>query len=127
MSDAESKHETGLRIRRAVLGDAHVDRALAQTTAFSAAFQDFITRCAWGDVWARPGLDCRARSLVTLGVLVALGRDRELGMHVRAALRNGLSREEISEALLHTAIYAGVPAAHAAFAIAEQALADETP
>ena len=125
MSDGESNREAGLRIRRAVLGDAHVDRALAQTTPFTAAFQDLITRYAWGEVWARPGLDPRARSLVTLGVLVALGREKEIGMHVRAALRNGLSREELSEALLHTAIYAGVPAAHAAFAVAEQALAAE--
>jgi 4-carboxymuconolactone decarboxylase len=120
MSDAE--HEAGMRVRREVLGDAHVDRAVAATTPFSAPFQDFITRVVWGEVWARPELDRRTRSCVTLAVLVALGRDGELAIHVRAALRNGLTASEISEVLLHTAIYAGVPAANQAFAVAERVL-----
>jgi 3-oxoadipate enol-lactonase/4-carboxymuconolactone decarboxylase len=114
--------EAGMAVRRAVLGDAHVDRAAARTTPFTAAFQDLITRYAWGGVWTRPGLDRRTRSAITLAVLTALGREGELAMHVRAARRNGLSEEEIAEVLLHTAIYAGVPAANSAFQIAERAL-----
>jgi 4-carboxymuconolactone decarboxylase len=111
-----------MRIRREVLGDEHVDHAVADTTAFTEPFQDFITRYAWGDVWARDGLDRRTRSAITLAVLTALGSDREIAMHVRAAVRNGLSPEEIGEVLVHTAVYAGVPAANAAFAIAQQVL-----
>ena len=111
--------------RRAVLGDAHVDRTLAAVTDFTADFQQFLTRYAWGDVWTRPGLARRDRSLVTLAALVALGAEHELAMHVRAALRNGLTTEEISEVLLHTAVYAGVPAANAAFAIAQNTLEGE--
>jgi 4-carboxymuconolactone decarboxylase len=109
-----------MRVRREVLGDAHVDKAVAETTPFTAAFQDFITRVAWGDVWARPGLDRRTRSCITLAALTALGREHEIGLHVRAALRNGVSAAEIAEVLLHTAVYAGVPAANQAFAIAKR-------
>jgi 4-carboxymuconolactone decarboxylase len=118
------RHAEGMEVRRAVLGDAHVDRAVASTTEFTAPFQDFITRYAWGDVWTRPGLDRRTRSVVTLTVLTALGHENELAMHVRAAVRNGLSADEIGEVLLHTAIYAGVPAANTAFAIAQRVLAE---
>jgi 4-carboxymuconolactone decarboxylase len=115
----------GLRVRREVLGDGHVDRALAGATPFSARFQEFITRAAWGDVWARPGLERRERSLVTLAALVAMRAEGELAMHVRAAIRNGLTPDEIGETLLHTALYAGLPAANAAFRIAEQVLVDD--
>ncbi len=118
-------HDAGMKVRREVLGDAHVDRAMSQSTEFTAPFQDFITRYAWGSVWTRPGLDRRTRSAVTLGILAALGREHEIGMHVRAALRNGLSAAEISEVLLHTAVYAGVPAANAAFAIAQRVLEED--
>jgi 4-carboxymuconolactone decarboxylase len=118
-------HDEGMRTRRQVLGDAHVDRAVERTTEFTAPFQDFITRYAWGDVWSRPGLDRRTRSCVTLALLTALHCHGEIAMHVRAALRNGLTPEEISEVLLHTAVYAGVPAANAAYAIAQQTLAEE--
>jgi len=120
-----SSGSDGERIRREVLGDEHVDRAQARTTEFTAPFQDFITRYAWGDVWARPGLDRRSRSMITLAALTATRSENEIGMHVRAALRNGLTREEIAEVLLHTAVYAGVPAANAAFAIAQQVLDEE--
>ncbi|HET9093927.1 MAG TPA: 4-carboxymuconolactone decarboxylase [Solirubrobacteraceae bacterium] len=110
----------GMEARRAVLGDAHVDRASANADEFTAPWQEFITRHAWGAVWTRPGLDHRTRSAVTLSVLTALGRENEIAMHVRAALRNGLTREEIGEVLIHTAVYAGVPAANAAFSIAQR-------
>ena len=118
-------HEAGMKVRRVVLGDAHVDRAVESTTEFTEPFQELITRYAWGSVWAREGLDRRTRSSITLALLAALGREGELAMHVRAASRTGLSAEEISEVLLHTAVYAGVPAANAAFAIAQRVLADE--
>ena len=118
-------YDDGMEVRRAVLGDAHVDRAIEGTTEFTAPFQDFITRYAWGTVWAREGLDRRTRSAVTLALLTALGREHELAMHVRAALRNGLSPQEIGEVLLHSAVYAGVPAANRAFAIADEALREE--
>jgi 4-carboxymuconolactone decarboxylase len=118
--------DAGMTVRRQVLGDDHVDRAVERTTEFTAPFQDFITRYAWGSVWTRDGLDRRTRSCITLAVLTALGRENEIAMHVRAALRNGLSAEEIGEVLLHTAVYAGVPAANAAFAIAQRVLQDET-
>jgi 4-carboxymuconolactone decarboxylase len=117
-------HDRGMRVRREVLGDDHVDAAIAGTTDFTADFQDFITRYAWGDIWTRPGLDRRTRSCITLTALVALGQLRELEMHVAAALRNGLTVDEIKEVLLHSAIYCGVPAANAAFAAAQNALAD---
>ena len=119
-------YEEGMRVRREVLGEEHVDRAIEATTEFTAPFQEFITRWAWGSVWTREGLDRRTRSAITLALLTALGRDNELPMHVRAARRNGLTPEEIAEVLLHTAVYAGVPAANAAFAIAEQVLEEET-
>jgi len=113
-----------MAVRRAVLGDEHVDRAQARTTDFTADFQDFITRYAWGAIWTRPGLDRRTRSCITLAALTALGREGEIGLHVRGAVRNGLSREEIAEVLLHTAVYAGVPATNAAFQIAQRVLAE---
>jgi 3-oxoadipate enol-lactonase/4-carboxymuconolactone decarboxylase len=108
-----------------VLGDEHVDRAAARATDFTADFQDLITRYAWGEIWTRPGLDRRTRSCITLTALVAGGHDQELAMHVRAALRIGLTPEEIKEVLLQTAIYCGVPAANSAFAIAQEVLVEE--
>ena len=124
---SDDAHDAGMRIRRGVLGDAHVDRAIESTTEFTAPFQDFITRCAWGSVWARDGLDRRTRSCITLAMLTALGRENEIAMHVRAARTNGLTQQEIGEVLLHTAVYAGVPAANAAYAIAQRVLAEEAP
>jgi 4-carboxymuconolactone decarboxylase len=120
-----SSSSEGERIRREVLGDEHVDRAQARTTEFTAPFQEFIQRYAWGEVWNRPGLDRRARSMITLAALTAVRAEGELELHVRAALRNGLTPEEIREVLLHTAVYAGVPAANAAFAIAQRVLEEE--
>lgn len=119
-----SRHGAGMAVRRAVLGDQHVDRAVARTTAFTAPFQDFITRYAWGEIWTRPGLDRRTRSCVTLTALVAGGHHDELAMHVRAAVRIGLSAEEIREVLLQSAVYCGVPAANKAFAIADDVLSE---
>ena len=116
--DDEERAAAGMRVRREVLGDEHVDRAAANTTEFTAAFQDFITRYAWGEVWSRPGLSRPERSMITIAMLAALGRDEELALHVRAALRNGLGPDDIAEVLLHVAVYAGVPAANRAFAIA---------
>jgi 4-carboxymuconolactone decarboxylase len=121
-----SDYEAGMKARREVLGDEHVDRALASATEFSTPFQDFITRYAWGAVWTREGLDRRTRSCITLAVLAALGHEQELALHVRAARRNGLSEEEISEVLLHTSVYAGVPAANAAYAVAQRVLAEDS-
>ncbi|MFI6520619.1 4-carboxymuconolactone decarboxylase [Spirillospora sp. NPDC050679] len=115
----------GMKVRRAVLGDEHVDRAAARTTDFTADFQDFITRYAWGEIWTRPGLDRRTRSCVTLTALVAHGHHDELAMHVRAARTNGLTPEEIKEVLLQTAVYCGVPAANSAFAIAQRVLSEQ--
>jgi 4-carboxymuconolactone decarboxylase len=114
---------TGAAIRRAVLGDEYVDRAAADATRFSAPWQEYVTRTAWGEVWARPGLDRRTRSLLTLALLAALRCEGELAVHVRAAVRNGVTPEEISEVLLHTAVYAGAPAANLAFAVAQETLA----
>jgi 4-carboxymuconolactone decarboxylase len=114
----------GEAVRRAVLGDAHVDRAQANADAFTSDFQEMITRYAWGGVWGREGLDRRTRSCITLALLTALHCTEELPMHVRAALTNGLTRDEIKEVLLHTAVYAGVPAANTAFAIAGRTLAE---
>ena len=111
-----------MRVRREVLGDAYVDQAVARTTPFTADFQEFITEVAWGNVWARPGLERKTRSCITLAVLTALGCEAEIALHVRAALANGLTREEIAEVLIHTAVYAGVPAANRAFAVAQRAL-----
>ena len=118
-------HDDGMRIRREVLGDEHVDEAVAATTEDTAAFQDLITRYAWGEIWGRPGLDRRTRSAITIMALVALNRERELAMHIRAALRNGVTREEIAEVLLHSAIYCGVPAANGAFMIFRDTMVDE--
>ena len=120
------QREQGMRVRREVLGDAHVDRAEAGKNEFTADFQDFITRYAWGDVWSRPGLDRRTRSLLTLALLTALGHEGELALHVRAARRNGVTEDEIAEVLLHTGVYAGVPVNNRAFAIAREVLGDET-
>jgi 4-carboxymuconolactone decarboxylase len=118
----DESHDAGMRVRREVLGDEHVDRAIASSTPFTEPFQEFITSYAWGGVWTREGLDRRTRSAITLAVLTALGREQELELHVRAAVRNGLSQQEIAEVLLHTAVYAGVPAANAAFAVAKRVL-----
>jgi len=117
-------HEEGMAVRREVLGDEHVDRAVARTDEFTADFQDLITRYAWGEIWTRPDLDRRTRSCITLAMLATLSHDDELAMHVRAAVRNGLTRVEIKEVLLQVAIYAGVPAANRAFAIAQRVLAE---
>jgi 4-carboxymuconolactone decarboxylase len=117
-------HDEGMRVRREVLGDEHVDRAIANTTDLTRDFQAFITKMAWGEIWTRDGLDRRSRSMITLAVLTALGREQELAMHVRAAVRNGLSEEEIAEVLMHTAVYAGVPAANAAFGVASEVLGE---
>lgn len=114
----DNRAAAGMRTRREVLGDEHVDRAAARTTEFTADFQDFITRYAWGEIWTRPGLSRPERSMITMAMLAALGRDEELALHVRAALRNGLRPDQIAEVLLQVAVYAGVPAANRAFAIA---------
>jgi 4-carboxymuconolactone decarboxylase len=119
--------DDGMRVRREVLGDAHVDRAEAGATDFTRDFQELITRYAWGEIWTRPGLDRRTRSCITLTALVANGQLEELAMHVRAARRNGLSEDEIKEVLLQCAIYCGVPAANAAFAVAQRALEEDEP
>jgi 4-carboxymuconolactone decarboxylase len=118
-------YERGMKARREVLGDDHVDAAIGGATEFTADFQDLITRYAWGEIWARPGLDRRTRSCITLTALVALGREHELPMHVRGALRNGLSPDEIKEVLLQCAVYCGVPAANSAFAIAKGVLEEQ--
>ena len=118
-------YDAGMAVRREVLGDAHVDRAIASTDAFTEPFQDFITRYAWGSVWTREGLDRQTRSAITLALMCALGHEDELAMHVRAALRNGLTAADISEVLLHTAVYAGVPAANSALKIAKSVLEEE--
>lgn len=118
--DERERYEKGIEVRRAVLGDAHVDNSLEKKTPFNEAFQDLITRYAWGEIWSRPGLTRHTRSLLTLGMMVALNRSEEFRMHVRAALRNKVTREEIQEVLLQTAIYCGAPAANQAFHIAEE-------
>lgn len=124
LSDAE-RWEQGMNVRRRVLGDEHVDRSIASTTELTADFQDFITRVAWGDIWSRPGLDRRSRSIAVLTSLIAHGHHEELAMHLRAALRNGLTVEEIREVILQSAVYSGVPAANTAFRVAAEVLADE--
>ena len=121
---ARDAHADGMAVRRAVLGDEHVDRAVARTTPFTAPFQDFITRYAWGDVWSRPGLDRRSRSMITLALLCGLKHENELAMHVRAGIRNGLTHEEVSKVFLHTAVYAGVPTTNSAYAIAQETLGE---
>ena len=122
---SDDAYERGMRIRREVLGDEHVDRAVEQTTEQTRDFQDFITRYAWGEIWARPGLDRCTRSCITLTALVALGRFDELALHIRGARRNGLTDDEISEVLLHSAVYCGVPAANSAFAVFRRVLDDD--
>ncbi len=124
MSPDDPLYERGLRVRREVLGDDYVDAALERATGFTTDFQDLITRYAWGEIWSRPGLDRRTRSCITLMALMALGRLEELELHVRAALRNGLSADEIKEVILHGAIYCGAPAANSAFAVARRVLAE---
>jgi 3-oxoadipate enol-lactonase/4-carboxymuconolactone decarboxylase len=123
----EERHAAGMRVRREVLGDAHVDRAVANTTEVTEDFQNLITRYAWGEIWTRPELARRDRSIAVLSTLIALGHWEELPMHLRAARGNGLSREEIIEVILQSAIYAGVPAANHAFGIAKDVLAEVTP
>lgn len=120
--DDQERARQGMAVRRAVLGDDHVDRAERNKTGFTEPFQDFITRYAWGEIWSRPGLTRPERSIVTLTVLAALQHEGELGMHVKAALRNGLSEDQIREVLLQVGVYAGVPAANRAFAIADRAI-----
>ena len=122
--DERERYEQGTKIRRAVLGDAHMDRSLKNRNEFNDAFQDLITRYAWGEIWSRPGLPRQTRSMLTVAILVALNRSDELRMHLRAALNNGVTRDEIREVLLQTAIYCGVPAANSAFHIAEEVLSD---
>jgi len=119
------RYELGMRVRREVLGDEHVDRAAAERSVLDADFQDFITETAWGSVWSRPGLDRRTRSLLTIAILAALGRREELAMHLRASRRTGVEPEELAEALFHVAVYAGIPAAHAAFGLARSVLEGE--
>jgi 4-carboxymuconolactone decarboxylase len=118
--DDRKRYDLGMKMRRDVLGKAYVDRAKSQENEFNAAFQDLITRYAWGEVWSRPGLDKRQRSLITIAMLVALNRAEELRLHLRAASNNGVTREEIQEVLIHSAIYCGVPAANTAFHIANE-------
>ena len=121
--DEADRYEKGLEVRRAVLGDAHVDRSLARRNAFNEEFQTLITRYAWGEMWTREGLSRHTRSLLTVGLMVALNRSDEFRLHVRAAFSNGVTREEIREVLLHCAVYAGVPAANSAFHMAEEVFA----
>jgi 4-carboxymuconolactone decarboxylase len=125
-AEMDSRYEEGMRVRRAVLGDAHVDRAEANKTTFDTPFQQWITETAWGGVWTRPELDRRTRSLITIGILAALGRQEELVLHLKASRNTGATPEEIREALLHVAVYAGVPAANTAVAIAKGILDPET-
>lgn len=121
---SEEQRQAGMRVRRKVLGDQHVDRAQAAATELTAEFQDLLTRYAWGEIWTRPGLDLRTRSCITVAMLVALNRPEELVIHLRGAINNGVTREELKEVLLQTAIYAGVPAANSAFKIASQVLGE---
>jgi 4-carboxymuconolactone decarboxylase len=121
-SQDTTRYETGMKVRLEVLGDDYVERALARTTGLDADFQRFITETAWGSLWARPDLDRRTRSLITIAILAALGRTEELALHVRATRNTGATQREVAEALLHVAVYAGVPAANTAFAVAKTAL-----
>ncbi len=120
----EQRTEQGMKLRREVLGDAHVDRAVAKQTEFNRPFQEFITRYAWGDIWSRPGMPRPTRSLITLGMLIALNREAEFRMHVRAAVRNGVTHDELQELLLQSALYCGLPAANNAFAWAGEVFAE---
>ena len=123
--DERQRYEQGMKVRREVLGDAHVDKSLQNRNAFNEEFQDLITRYAWGEIWSRPGLPRQTRNLITLAMMVALNRGDEFRMHVRAALNNGVTREEIREVLLQTAIYCGVPAANGAFHIAQEVFSEQ--
>lgn len=125
MPDDASRYREGMEVRREVLGTEHVERAMASTTDFTAGFQDFLTRYAWGEVWGSDGVDRRTRSCLTLAILAALGIEAEFAMHVRAALRNGVPAEHIREVLMHVALYAGLPRANAAFATANAILSEE--
>jgi 4-carboxymuconolactone decarboxylase len=122
--DERERHELGLRARRSVLGDAHVDRAVAATTPLTEDFQDLITRVAWGEIWTRPGLDHQTRRLLTVAMLVALGRETELRLHLRAALEHNVAPDLLKEVVLQSAIYCGVPAANSAFALLAELLAE---
>ena len=122
--DERERYGQGMKVRRAVLGDAHVDRSLENRNEFNEEFQDLITRYAWGEIWSRPGLSRQTRSLITLSMMIALNRNDELRMHLRAALNNKVSREEIQEVLLQSAIYCGVPAANTAFHLAQEVFAE---
>ncbi|HAW41147.1 MAG TPA: 4-carboxymuconolactone decarboxylase, partial [Pseudomonas sp.] len=113
--DEKQRYEAGMQVRRAVLGDAHVDRSLSNISEFNAEFQEMITRHAWGDIWTRPGLPRHTRSLITIAMLIGMNREGELKLHLRAARNNGVTREEIKEVLLQSAIYCGIPAANASF------------
>jgi 4-carboxymuconolactone decarboxylase len=124
MTASDPARERGMKVRREVLGDEHVDASVERTTPFTSDFQDLITRYAWGEIWTRPGLDRKTRSCITLTALMARGQLEELALHVRAAVRNGLTEDEIKEVFLQGAIYCGVPAANAAFAVAQRVLAD---
>jgi 4-carboxymuconolactone decarboxylase len=124
--DERERFEAGMKIRREVLGDAHVDAAIAKRNAFSEAFQELITRYTWGEIWTRPGLPRQTRSLITVAMLVALNREEELRLHLRAAIRNGTTQEEIRETLLQSAIYCGVPAANSAFRVAQEIFSEKT-
>jgi 4-carboxymuconolactone decarboxylase len=122
--DDRERYDKGMAVRRTVLGDAHVDRSIARRTPFNEEFQDLITRYAWGEIWTRPGLARHSRSLITLALMIALNREDEFRMHVRAAFNNGVTRDEIKEVILQCAIYAGVPAANAAFHQAAEVFAE---
>jgi len=121
--DERERFDKGMTVRRAVLGDAHVDRAMSRRNAFNGEFQELITRYAWGEMWTRPGLSRHTRSLVTVAMLVALNRPEEFRLHVRAAFNNGVTRDDIKEVLMHAAVYCGVPAANASFHMAEEVFA----
>ncbi|MGE0659010.1 MAG: 4-carboxymuconolactone decarboxylase [Reyranellaceae bacterium] len=122
--DEKKRYEDGLKVRRSVLGEAHVERSLARQSDFTAEFQDMITRHAWGEIWTRPGLDRRTRSVMTLAMLIALNRGDEFKLHVRGAINNGLSRDDIKEVILQSAIYCGVPAANTAIHLAQEVFAE---
>lgn len=122
--DEQDRYQNGMSVRRAVLGDAHVDRTIAKRNAFNTEFQEFITRYAWGEIWTRPGLERHTRSLITIAMLVALNREDELRMHLRAAFNNGVTRDQIKEVLMQSGIYCGLPAANAAFHVAAEVFAE---
>jgi 4-carboxymuconolactone decarboxylase len=121
--DDEQRYDAGMKVRRAVLGDAHVDRSIAKVTPFNEEFQNFITRYAWGEIWTRPGLERKTRSCMTLSMMIALNRPDEFKLHVKAAFNNGMTREDIKEVIMQAAIYCGVPAANSAFHWAEEVFA----